>query len=519
MGSKGKFSLTSIIENHLAQGRGSCFVVVPHHLAVDGFSALTRALLDDSDHPVSMLVLSHADVIKARVEGIPESLISSLEGFARNGVDAPEMLTLDELRRRYLEVPWAAVIASERSFTDYSFLQGGTGHRPERDDYIVPLILRIVTFFEQAYLSLQPQAVITSFGDNIFNYIATIVAEELHIPVIMPQPSFLNEGGVMESGFLGSTRYMESFSMIRRYQELRKRALTAVERQRAEAFSCVLKEYEGQRTLDYIYKEKDYEKPISPQCNRIVAYLKEQRRLDSDIAFYKIAAWRKVRANLTRIYRLRQLRKFLASQPEAGLGEFVFFAMHFQPEASTLVNGIWYANQIALIETLSKSIPLGFTLVVKDHPRGRGTRPLWQYKHIVDLHNVILSDLPSKELVRRSRMVVSVSGSVGFEALALDKPVLVLGRTFHTFNTLYYRIRSVEDLPSLFNRVLIHGEFEKLEERQEEVYRFFLAYLDSLYPFFPIGKQMAKLVPYILDDIASDREAPKAWLSGTPDGI
>lgn len=484
-------------------------MVVSHHLAVDGFSSLAGAMLSTEGLEADLVVLTKRNAEQA-ARNLPSERIHSFEQHYENRPS--ELYTVDELRRRYAKVPWGTVVASERSFSDYSFLLDGTGYRPERDDYIVPLVARFVAFFDQAITRFKPSAVITAFGDNIFTYIAAIVAEENGIPVFLPQPSFLNEGGVMESGYFGNTRYLESFAMVRRYLDLRSRPLTEEERQRAERFVGVLLGYEGNKTLSYIYQKKDFEKPVTPQRTKLLSYLRDNAAKDRNVEFYKISIGRKLRANFLRIYRLWCLQKFISTQRAEIPSDSVFFAMHFQPEASTLVNGIWYSNQIALIEMLSKALPLGYTLVVKEHPRGRGMRPLWQYQHVASLHNVIISDAPSKEIVRQCQMVVSVSGSVGLEALALDKPVLMLGRTFHTFNTLYYRIGTVEELPLLFNRVLLEREFERLEGRQEEVYRFLLAYLDALYPFFPVDDRMARLIPYILQELEEDQDRPRAWL-------
>lgn len=490
---------------------GSCsgMMVVSHHLAVDSFAALAGAMLTAYGIEAELLVLTDKDAERA-AHKLPPERIHSLEHYCacRQG----EQYSVEELRRRYAKIPWGTVVASERSFTDYSFLFGGTGCRPERDDYIVSLVVKFVAFFDQTLARFQPRAVVTAFGDNIFNYIAAIVAEENGIPLFLPQPSFLNEGGVMESGYFGNTRYLESFAMVRRYLDMRSRPLTEEEQRRAERFVDVLLDYEGNKTLDYIYKKKDYEKPVTPQRTRLLSYLRANALKDSNVEFYKISVGCKVRANFLRSYRLWRVRKFIYAQQEEIPAESVLFAMHFQPEASTLVNGIWYSNQIALVETLSKALPIGYTLVVKEHPRGRGMRPLWQYRHIVGLHNVIISDAPSKVIVRRCQMVVSVSGSIGLEALALGKPVLMLGRSFHTFNTLYYRIGTVEELPKIFQRVLIDREFEHLEGRQEEVFRFLVAYLDALYPFFPVDDKMAHIIPYILQELEENQDAPRCWL-------
>ncbi len=457
------------------------------------------------------MVLSAAHANAASATGLPSDFIHSCESFFQNR--STTIFTLADIRVRFPNVPWGTVVAAERSFTDYSFLMGGTGARLERDDYIVPLVLRLVSFFYTQFERLQPRAVVTAFGDNIFNFIASVVAEEMNIPLLIPQPAFLNERGALEAGYFGNTRYLEPFAMVRRYIELKSRPLTDAERQQAKEFSDVLVAYDGKKTLAHMYKKSDFEKPVTPQSHRLFSYLREQKKLDADFDFYKIDWRRKLGANLLRLVRKSQGQRFLAAQNLEIPKEAVFYAMHFQPEASTLVNGIWHSNQVAVIETLSKAMPLGYTLVVKEHPRGRGMRPLWQYKHIASLHNVIFSDLPSKEIVRRCQMVVSVSGSIGLEALAMRIPVLMLGRTFHTFTSLYYRASAPQDLPALFYRVLIDREFAQREGVDEDIDRFLLAYLGGKFHFSPVGRSAArKLVPHILQELELAPDVPREWL-------
>lgn len=486
-------------------------VVVAHHLAIEGFASLAVALSSANERQTHLLVLSNEDSDKAAGFGRLSGECESYERRFRSG--ELDGFSLEMLYERYPSVPWGTVVAAERSFTDYSFLFGGTGHRRERGDYIVPLVLRLVAFFDAEYDRYQPELVITAFGDNIFTLIATIVAEERGIRILLPQPAYLNEGAAPEAGYFGNSRYLESYAMIRHYLELRSRPLTEEERTRARVFAEALISYDGNATLAHIYKKKDFEKPVTPQRNRLQAYLREQHRLDPAVAFYKIDLMRKAIANVIRLIRHRWVARFLERQTKSLPPRTVFYPMHFQPEASTLVNGIWYANQIALIEKLSMALPLGYTLVVKEHPRGRGVRPPWQYEHLASLHNVQFCDLPSKQILRHSEMVVSISGSIGLEAMAMKKPVLMFGRTFHSFNSLYYRAGAPEALPEMFHRILIERDFYRNETLEEDIYRFLLAYIAPMYGYFPVGKQMAELTPLILYELEQPLQPSRSWLA------
>jgi len=486
-------------------------VLVPHYLSVDVYAELAMELADLSVHNTHLLVLSEADKCKAITQGMSQSNVRSYEhAMVQGDLDT---FDLEQLAKKFPHVPWGTVVAAERTFTDYSFTFGGTGGRLEKDDYVVPFVLRLVAFFDAEFERLQPRAVVTVFGDNIYTHIASIVAEQKSIPFLLPHASYMNEQDKPECGFFGNTRFMESFAMARNYLDYKSRDLTEAERARAEAFAESLRAYEGTKTLERIYKKKDFEKPITPHRMKIFSYIKEHQALDERVYFYKIDLVRKFKANLFRFIRHRTTVRFLAKQPMTLPERVVFYPMHFQPEASTLINGIWYSNQVAVIENLSKALPLGYTLVVKEHPRGRGMRPLWQYQHIASLHNVQFCDLPSKEILQRAEVAITISGSIGLEALAMKKPVVMLGRTFHSYNTVYYRADSMEQLTQVLQNILLKNDFSNRPNLEEEIHKALLAYINALYDFFPFGENRKSLAKAVLDELAQPTDKANDWIA------
>lgn len=111
------------------------------------------------------------------------------------------------------------------------------------------------------------------------------------------------------------------------------------------------------------------------------------------------------------------------------LGDFAFYPLHFEPEVALQVFGRPYQNQIELVRNLAQSLPFSFRLVVKEHPRALGFRSRAYYRKLLDIPNVYLLNafLPANVAVRRARLVAVVSGTIGFEAAAVGKPVLTFG--------------------------------------------------------------------------------------------
>jgi hypothetical protein len=145
--------------------------------------------------------------------------------------------------------------------------------------------------------------------------------------------------------------------------EIRQRGLTAKERSEAEAFV------------------KDFrERPERPAGMRTRARLpvadkEDVERLATLGKRYLTDPLNPTLASPVQALRQRAVRlaRHQASQsvdyfdrPIAG-EQYVLYPIHFQPEASTLVQAPYYLDQAALIEDISKSLPVGYQLHVKEH--------------------------------------------------------------------------------------------------------------------------------------------------------
>lgn len=116
--------------------------------------------------------------------------------------------------------------------------------------------------------------------------------------------------------------------------------------------------------------------------------------------------------------------------------KYIFFALHFQPEASTLPEGDFYENQFLAIKILAENLPKDYYLVIKEHPkqlfydlRNFHFRTTFFYKKIRQLDRTFLfnSKADYNKILQHSRLVATVSGSVAWQGLLLGKPCVVFG--------------------------------------------------------------------------------------------
>ncbi|MCP9830088.1 hypothetical protein KBZ14_04365 [Synechococcus sp. HJ21-Hayes] len=455
------------------------------HDVIAFYAGMAQPLQDKFECCCRFAVWLEAERSELLSQGAPEAECLSFEAHVRNSSAAGHD-ELNRLVRDYREVNWSEVVAAERAFTDYSMLLGAAGDRRESPEYVQSLVLSIVRFQEQALDGCG--AMVCQTADTLFSLIAFKVARHLRIPAYAIAPAWLLEPG-KGGGFFANNEFLECNRMIQSFASRAAKPLAAAERTRVETLIQSIRGFNGKTAFNMTTSKGKTagRRALSPNTGRFLSYLRENARRDKRVEYVKIDPLSKVRANLLRITRKQLTRNvFGPSDPDSIPSRSVFFAIHYQPEQSTLAQGIWHVNQVALIENISKSLPLGYTLVVKEHPWGRGNRPCWQYKHLARFYNVVFSDAPAKEIIKRVDVVVAVSGTVAMEALVFDKPTVLLGRNFFEFSDLIYRVPVINDLPEVLAKILVDGDYAKQSDCEARLHRFLMAYLDGLIPHFPL---------------------------------
>ncbi|WP_340117718.1 hypothetical protein [Pelagibius sp. 7325] len=138
---------------------------------------------------------------------------------------------------------------------------------------------------------------------------------------------------------------------------------------------------------------------------------------------------------------LKPLRRRLATRlfdiPDAGAfaeqnaGRYALYPLNTEPEVALLAFGRPYRNQIESVRNIAASLPVGWKLVVKEHPNSYGYRSAAYYGKLRAIPNVVLAGptLDTDKLMLGAGLVAVVFGTIGLEALIKGKPVVVLCNT------------------------------------------------------------------------------------------
>lgn len=119
--------------------------------------------------------------------------------------------------------------------------------------------------------------------------------------------------------------------------------------------------------------------------------------------------------------------------------KFVALFLHYQPERTSLPEGLGYAQQMRLILEVLAMLPDDYTLVVREHPAmfrnmfSRKAREKCFYEKVASLPNVLLAplDLTPFDLIEKASGTVTLTGLVAVESVIKNTPALCYGRPIY----------------------------------------------------------------------------------------
>lgn len=163
--------------------------------------------------------------------------------------------------------------------------------------------------------------------------------------------------------------------------------------------------------------------------------------------------------------------------------KFVLFPLHIQPEASTLIWAPFFVNQLEVVNSLAKSVPVDYKVYVKEHRANFGNRGMAYYRELKKNPNVkILAPWENtQKLIQKSSIVVTITGTVGWESILWEKPVITMGNVF--FNA-FDHVRQITDytkLPAVIKEIL-----NNYKPDRELMLKFIAANILSSYPGVPL---------------------------------
>jgi len=130
---------------------------------------------------------------------------------------------------------------------------------------------------------------------------------------------------------------------------------------------------------------------------------------------------------------------------------FVYFPLHYEPERVLLIDAPYYDNQLSVISNITKSLPVEYSLYVKEHPMMStiGWRDLSYYQFIMNLPNVKLihPSVKPEEIISKCSLVITIAGTAGQEAAFYGKPAITFTEQIYSKMSSVYKLKNINELP------------------------------------------------------------------------
>ena len=143
--------------------------------------------------------------------------------------------------------------------------------------------------------------------------------------------------------------------------------------------------------------------------------------------------------------------------------EYVFYPIQYLREGRVTMRAPEFYNQLWLIEYISRSLPYGYELVVKDHPQQLGSLPMSHMYAIDQYAKVVSPKIPARKVISHSDAVITLNNTVGYEAIMWGKPVLTLGDAFYSGYKYTQDVSNLNSLPSYLSDAVESGGLNKYQ--------------------------------------------------------
>jgi hypothetical protein len=137
--------------------------------------------------------------------------------------------------------------------------------------------------------------------------------------------------------------------------------------------------------------------------------------------------------------------------------KFIYFPLHMQPEATTSPLAGAFVDQILIAQMIASFLPKNIYLYIKEHPSQTNFgRDIEFYKELLEIPQVRLVPMSydTFSLINNSMAVATGTGTVGWEALHREKPVLLFGHCYYQYAKGVFMIRRNEDCRKALEKII-----------------------------------------------------------------
>jgi len=349
----------------------------------------------------------------------------------------PDMIYLKTIEEKYQINLWSIV------YTDRYFYNKFNPFYKFQYNEILSLLEQECKLFEKILSESKPDFILTNTITHHYQYLFYKICKSKGIPLLTLEPlRFANKwmitNGTMYDD-LDTSMFRNSKSMIFSNDEINELSISTgkidLNNKLIKTKISKLKKFTA--FFNFIFNKNNLE-----STKRFSSY----GRTRKNILFKGSASLFKIKKKYRESFINKNCSKIIPNYP------FIYFPLHLEPERVLLMGAPFIIDQISVITSIAKSLPVGLKLIVKEHPnmKSEGWRKNSFYKEIIDLPNVELlhPTIPSENLIEKCEVVITIRGTSSLEAIKFAKPSIVFKADIgYSLLPSVHILQNIEELP------------------------------------------------------------------------
>jgi len=358
---------------------------------------------------------------------------------------------LEEFEKKYDLNLWLDIL-SERYFHKYR-----TDFHTFSKNEILPIVEHSLNFFINVLQEFNPKLILMqAAGENISNLLLYRLAKKLQIKILMTNIVHIHNKITLSNNLI-------SREISDEFQKLLSNPDSLINKHD----SNIIK---NQSLAETIKVQSSYIFDTSTPSQKIKHFINRLNH-DPELIYQNIGKTKlkMLKGRYYTHFKTKKREEYLNQNLSKSISDekFLYFPLHTEPEAKILATAPFFTDQISLIENISRSLPIDFSLYVKEHPgqQFKGWRSIQDYKRIIDIPNVKLfhPSINSQELISKSQGVIAISGSTAFETLFFKKPVFLFAEEYFDVVSMVKKIDDISKLPQIIKESIDNFEFKNNE--------------------------------------------------------
>lgn len=168
--------------------------------------------------------------------------------------------------------------------------------------------------------------------------------------------------------------------------------------------------------------------------------------------FFDIIYQKVVKSDLLGTYKIAKTTNFPNDFTcEGSVKKTILLVLQVPEDANMICHSPFFSDHYSIVTKLFKALPVGYKLIIREHPLYKGKYEESLYKFAFDNNIEINSEKSLNNAIDEANLIIVNNSTVGLEAMIRGKKVLVLGDSYYDNEKFVHKYRGGDIQPYIMN--------------------------------------------------------------------